>query len=166
VWMYNFIHTFAPHLDWGAAPFPYPADRPDLKGMTIADADVLCIPRGARHPDAAFQFIRYVESQKGMELLCMGQRKFTPLLKVSDWFWKRHPNPYIRLFQEMTLGKNVLTTPKVGIWTEYSQELSNSFDNISLDTMPAKQSLEEVQARMQPKLDEYLEEQRLRSQHS
>jgi ABC-type glycerol-3-phosphate transport system substrate-binding protein len=155
VWMYNFITRFTPSLRWGAAPFPYPADRPDLKDMTIADEDVLCIPRGAKHPDAAFQFIRFVESQKGMEMLCMGQRKFTPLMKVSTRFWQRHPNPYIRLFRDLTLGKNVIATPRTGIWNEYSAELNNSFDAIALNTATPQKSLAEVQQRMQPKLDRY-----------
>lgn len=163
VWMYNFITQFSPKLHWGAAPFPYPQNRPDLKNMTIADEDVLCIPVGARHPNEAFEFIRYVESQKGMEQLCMGQRKFTPLLKVSKEFWKRHPNPYIRLFQALTLGKNVISTPRTGIWNEFGSELSNSFDNIVLSVSTPKSSLREVQDRMQPKLNEYLEYQHLRA---
>src|SRR2546421_7945248 len=84
VWMANFIDKFAPEMDrpvriWAAAPFPHPADRPDLANATIADEDVLVIPRGCRHPDEAFEFIKFVESQKGMELLCLGQRKHSPL---------------------------------------------------------------------------------------
>ncbi|HET6385067.1 MAG TPA: ABC transporter substrate-binding protein [Armatimonadota bacterium] len=162
VWMYNFITKFAPNLKWGVAPFPYPADRPDLKNMTIADEDVLCIPRGARHPAAAFQFIRYVESQQGMEMLCMGQRKFTPLIKVSPWFWKHHPNPYIRLFRDLTLGKNVVATPQTGIWSQYNDELNNAFESVSLDIKSPKQALDDVQQRMQPKLEEYLDLERRR----
>src|SRR5206468_8524538 len=63
VWMYNFIDKYNPKLDWGAAPFPYPADRPDLKNSSPVDMDILAIPTGARHPEAAWEFIRYVNSQ-------------------------------------------------------------------------------------------------------
>jgi ABC-type glycerol-3-phosphate transport system substrate-binding protein len=156
VWMYNFITKFAPELKWGVAPFPYPQNRPDLKDMTIADEDVLCIPVGARHPDEAFEFIRFVQSQHVMELLNMLQRKFTPLKKVSLEFWKNHPNPYIRLFQQLTLGKNVVATPQTGIWNEYQSELNNCFDNVSLDRATPQQALQDVQDRIQPELDRYL----------
>ena len=33
VWMFNFIEKYAPGMQWGAAPFPHPADRPDLRGI-------------------------------------------------------------------------------------------------------------------------------------
>jgi ABC-type glycerol-3-phosphate transport system substrate-binding protein len=167
VWMYNFIDKYAPRLEkptleWVAAPFPHPADRPDLANSTLVDEDVLVIPRGAKHPDEAFEFIKFIESQKGMELLCMGQRKHSPLIKVSDEFYKHHPNPYIHLFYSLANGPNTIFPPKIGIWPEYKSALTNAFDQISLEQKTPKEALDEVQARMQPKLDEYLERLRLR----
>jgi ABC-type glycerol-3-phosphate transport system substrate-binding protein len=164
VWMYNFITQFSPKLQWAAVPFPYPADRPDLANSTFVDEDVLVIPRGAKHPDEGFEFIRFVQSQKGMELLCMGQRKHTPLLQVSDAFWKSHPNPYIRLFAELPRGKNAFFPPKIGIWPEYRDELNNAFDEINLLQKTPKEALDEVQARIQPKLDQYQRVLRLREE--
>ena len=168
VWMYNFIDQYAPNLekpklDWSAVPFPYPADRPDLANMTFADEDILVIPRGAKHPDEAFEFIAYVQSQEGMELLCMGQKKHSPLAQVSDAFYRKHPNPYIRLFAELPKSKTVVSPPKVGIWPEYQSELSNAFEEITLNPdRDPRAVLEHVQQRMQPKLDAYLEVKRLR----
>jgi ABC-type glycerol-3-phosphate transport system substrate-binding protein len=162
VWMHNFIHMYQPKLDWAAAPFPHPADRPDLANSTIVDEDVLVIPRGAKRPEEAFQFIRFVQSQKGMELLAMGQQKHTPLVRVSPEFWKRHKNPYIRLFAELPRGKNAFSQPKLGIWPEYLAEWNNAFDEVTLLKKTPKEALDAVQARMQPKLDEYLTLLRLR----
>ena len=168
VWMYNFIDQYAPNLekpklDWSAVPFPHPADRPDLANMTFADEDILVIPRGAKHPDEAFEFIAYVQSQEGMELLCMGQKKHSPLAQVSDAFYKQHPNPFIKLFAELPRDKNVVTPPKIGIWPEYQSELSNAFEQITLHPeSDPKEILDHVQERMQPKFDAYLEIKRLR----
>ena len=64
VWMHNFITMFAPKLEWAAAPFPHPADRPDMANTTYTSEDVLVIPRGAKHPNEAFEFIAYVQSQE------------------------------------------------------------------------------------------------------
>jgi multiple sugar transport system substrate-binding protein len=162
VWMSNFIQMYNPKIDWGAVAFPYPADRPDLADGTFVDEDVLVIPRGAKHPDEAFEFIAYVQSQEGMELLCLGQKKHTPLVKVSEGFLKHHPNPYIRLFAGLPRGKNTYPPPKLGIWPEYQAEMNNAFDEITLLKKTPKEALDAVQARMQPKLDEYLKILRLR----
>ncbi|MBW3623139.1 MAG: ABC transporter substrate-binding protein [Armatimonadetes bacterium] len=164
VWMYNFIDMYAPKLDWRAVPFPHPADRPDLANSTYVDEDVLVIPRGAKHPEEAFQFIRFVQSQKGMEMLCMGQRKHTPLVEVSEEFRKNHPNPYIELFAELPKGKNNYAPPQLGIWPEYRAELTNAFDEIALLKKTPKEALDAVQARMQPIMDDYLKVQRLRGE--
>ncbi len=162
VWMYNFISMYSPKLEWAAAPFPHPADRPDLADMTYVDEDVLVIPRGAKHPDAAFRFIAFVQSQKGMELLCMGQRKHSPLVDVSPEFWKKHPNPYVKLFADLSKSRNAVFPPKLGIWPQYSQEMDNAFQSVNLREKTPQQALDAVQARMQPKLDDYLRIQRMR----
>jgi len=162
VWMYNFINMYSPSLDWAAAPFPHPADRPDLKDQTFVDEDVLVIPRGARHPREAFEFIAYVQSQEGMELLCMGQRKHSPLVKVSDRFWKTHPNPYVRLFARLAYSPAAIAPPKLPIWPEYGAELNNAYDQVALMKKTPREALDAVQSRMQPKLDQYLRISRLR----
>lgn len=156
VWMYNFITEVAPDLDWAAAPFPHPQDRPDLSQMTFVGLDVLGIPRGAKHPKEAFEFIKYVQSQEGMELLCMGQRKHSPLVEVSEDFYKKHPNPYIRLFADLPRGPNAVAPPQLGIWPQYSQELAAAIEQVFLNQKTPQEALHDVQVRMQPKLDAYL----------
>lgn len=156
VWMYNFIQKFAPKLDWAAAAFPHPASKPELANTTVVDLDVLCIPVGAKHPKEAFEFIKYVQSQKGMEMLCLGQRKTTPLIKVSDGFVAHHPNPFIKLFIKLANTDHPAAVPHLGIWPEFNNEINSTFDEIVLMKKPAKQALDDLQARMQPKLDQYL----------
>ena len=157
VWMYNFIAKFNPKLNWSVAPFPYPVGRKDLVEPTVADEDVLCIPRGAKHPKEAFEFIKFVESQKGMELLCLGQKKLSPLREVSAGFYEHHPNPYIKLFTRLAYSKNAYSTPKLGIWNEYKDELSAAFDSLMLMKKTPQEAMDDLAARMQPKLDDYLE---------
>jgi ABC-type glycerol-3-phosphate transport system substrate-binding protein len=153
VWMYNFIDKYNPKLDWAAAPFPYPADRPDLAFSANVDMDVLTIPTGARHPREAWEFIKFVNSQEGMQLLCMGQRKHSPLAKVSPEFWSKHPNPYIKLFARLAWSKNTWHQPRIGVWREYNDELSAAFDRIWLNQASPEQALGDVQQRIQRKFD-------------
>ena len=153
VWMHNFIDKYAHGLEWGAAPFPYPADRPDLEGCTPVEADVLVIPRGAKHPDEAWEFIEFVNGQQGSEILNMGQRKFTPLLLVTDEFLSTHPNPYIDVFIDLAKSPNAFVPPQMPLWQEYSAELQTAFDQVWLDEKTPKEALQDVEDRMQAKLD-------------
>ena len=98
-WIYNFIKNFAPAgFRVGRGAFPSAPIRRRLKDVTLVETDALVIPAGAKHPDEAFEFIKYVNSQKPMEKLCLGQRKFSPLRECSADFFQNHPNPYIANF--------------------------------------------------------------------
>ena len=151
VWMYNFIDKHAPGLQWGAAPFP--TVRRDMPPTTVAEADILAIPNGAAHPREAFEFIKFVNSQHGMELLCMGQRKFTPLRKVSREFLARHPNPYIKVFIDLAKSPGAFTDPPIGIWNEYSDEVNSAIQKVWLQQGTPEGILGDVQARTQKKWD-------------
>jgi ABC-type glycerol-3-phosphate transport system substrate-binding protein len=147
VWLPNFIDRYAPKdFDWDAAPFPpaVPSDQP----ITVADADVIGIPAGARHPREAFEFIRYLQSQEGMELLCLLQWKQSPLAKVSDDFYRRHPNKRIRLFYDMAWSPKAVPLPRTGIWQEYQTVLTTAYDNAWGRIQSPRAALAEVQERM------------------
>ena len=163
-WMGNFIAQFRPELQWAAAPFPYPSDKPELDGRTFADLDILVIPRGAKHPKEAFEFITYMQSQKAMEKLCLLQTKHSPLAQASPTFYEQHPNPYIRLFTDMPKNDSVVSPPKIAIWPEYSSELRNAFDQVFVEGKDPQEVLTRVRLRMQPALDRYLKEKRLREE--
>jgi ABC-type glycerol-3-phosphate transport system substrate-binding protein len=137
VWMHNFIDMYARGMEWGAAPFP--SAVPGLDNVGVADADVILIPRGSRHPDEAWEFIRFSNSQKGMEILCNGQRKFSPLAQVSAGFWERHEHPFIKLFSDLAKSPNVVTAPQTGVLTRYQDEMRVVFDKVrNLNATPAE----------------------------
>jgi len=155
VWMYNFIDKYATGMDWGAAPFP--ADQGKLRDVSYVEADILIIPKGSKHPDEAFKFISFVNTQEAMELLCEGQRKFTPLKEVSESFYANHKNPYIRMFRRLAESPNAFITPKMMIWQEYQREMGFAYGKIlDLDSTP-KSALTEVRKAMQTRLDRELE---------
>ncbi|MBN1460121.1 MAG: ABC transporter substrate-binding protein [Armatimonadetes bacterium] len=157
VWMNNYISKYTPDLEWGAAPFPYPADRPDLADVAYVDCDIIAIPVGCKHVPEALEFLRFVSSRKGMEMLCMGQRKHTPLAEVSDEFLANHPNPYIQVFIDVAKREHTFASPKTPVWSEYSNEIEAEFDEIWLLRKTPEEALKTVRLRMQPKLDRRLE---------
>jgi len=155
VWMANYIHNNNPGMDWEAAPFPHPSDRPDLALSTPVGLDVLVIPTGAKHPEEAWEFCKYVQSQEGMEMLCAGQWKHSPLSRVSDQFYREHRNKRIKLFYDLAAGGRTFAPPPVGIWREWQDEMKNSFENIWTNGRDPAETLAYAQSRVQAKLGRY-----------
>lgn len=153
VWMWNFIQQYSPGMQWGAAPFPVPADKPELYGISMAEADALVIPKDSKRADEAFEFIEFVQSQEGMEIICMRQRKFSSLAKTSDQFWSSHPNQFIKMFASLANTPHVFATPKLGVWNEYGREVNFAVDTIQNLSRTPKEALDEAAVRAQIALD-------------
>lgn len=155
VWMHNFVGKYAPHLEWGAAPFPS-VDPVRLPNVTVAECDVLVIPKGAREADGAFAFMRFVNRQESLEKLALAQRKFSPLRAVSEDFWRRHPNPYIRVFVNLAASPNARYVPRLTVWQAYKDEMIVATDRIYSQLATPAAALEDVERRVQRKYDRIL----------
>jgi multiple sugar transport system substrate-binding protein len=59
-WRTAMIAEQAPTLDYGTAPVPVADDRADRYGAGFITGTIIGIPRGARHPDAAWQLVKFL----------------------------------------------------------------------------------------------------------
>lgn len=148
VWKGNYINVYHPELKWFAVPFPYPADRPDLADHSNLSQDVLTIPRGAKHPKEAFEFIQYVQRQDVMEGLCIGHGKNSPLQKVSEHFFTTHPNKFIRLFDRLARSPKAFSPPQIGILPQLQNEMNVAFQEVSTEQKKPEAALHDAQERV------------------
>jgi ABC-type glycerol-3-phosphate transport system substrate-binding protein len=147
-WKGNYIRVYRPNTEWFAVPFPYPEDKPEEKGHTALSQDVLVIPKGAKHVKEAFEFIRFVQRQDMMEQLCIGHGKNSPLNKVSDAFYEKHPNKSIRLFDTLARSSKAYFPPRTGIFPQISNEIGNAFQQVNTGTKSPEEALKEAQTRI------------------
>ncbi|WP_442887307.1 extracellular solute-binding protein [Congregicoccus parvus] len=152
-WMKNFIDQYAPGLEWGVAPFPAAAGVADGAPVALVETDVIVIPRGAKHPREAFEFIVYLQRQDVAERLALAQGKFTALRRVTPEFERNHPNPAVPTFIELARSPGARAVPRLAIWREYNEELVVAAERVlNLRAEPAE-ALAEVQERVQWRLD-------------
>lgn len=149
VWMASFIEQYNPDMEWGAAPFPPMAAGAD--GTCIVECDMLVIPKGARHVEEAWDFIKFVQRQENMELLCMGQKKFSPLREVSPEFAAKHPNPYIGMFRDLADSPEARGVPRMTLWDEYRVELGMAFEEVWIRDTEPKAALAKLRERVGPR---------------
>ena len=61
-WQVTFVPKYAPELDWGVAPIPTPDGVTPRTYSSTCIAD--CIPKGCRHPEAAWAFLEWFYSPR------------------------------------------------------------------------------------------------------
>lgn len=155
-WLPNFIEKYAPDLEWGVTAFPAAPGVSDHAPMTLVISDMLVIPRGARHPHEAFQFLLYTQRQEVAEKLAGLQRKFTALREVSPDFIKHHPNPAIGFFVELSRSPAARSTPRMSMWRDYDIEMSVAAMSVRYLLKSPEDALTEVQKRVQWQFDRVL----------
>ena len=148
-WLKNFIDKFAPDIEWGVAACPaYPGVADDAP-RTLVVSDMIVIPRGAKHPREAFEFICYLQRQDVAEKLNAAFGKFTALRDVSPDFIAHHPNPAIKTFIELARSPNAVAVPRLSNWREFDIEMSIAAMRARYLLMSPEDALAVVQQRMQ-----------------
>ncbi len=125
-----FIDRHKPHLDYGVVPFACAKGVPGPR--SAMEDDVLMIPRGCPHPEAAWTFLHYVQTE-GLPIICRLQGKHLPI-RVSDdaarEFARTHPNRHYKVFNDLALSEHSFIIPRSIVWQEYGNEIQKMFDHI------------------------------------
>jgi ABC-type glycerol-3-phosphate transport system substrate-binding protein len=145
---------------WAAAPFP--SAVPGVKDCTYCSFDTLVIPRGAKHPKEAFEFMKYVNRQDVMEKLCNSHSKNSPLQAVSENFLQHHKNPYIDVFDGLASSPNAHGAPQIPIGPEVDAEIGVLVQKMALLDGEPEPELQDLQDRLQQKYDAFMDKQNAR----
>lgn len=130
-WMANFARRFAPNLPYGVTTFPrLPGDVPGCPPRGVVECDVLIVPRGAREPEAAAEFVSFTQRREIQESLCQDHCKPSPLASVSDTFVATHPHPGIDVHNALVSSPAAVVLPRIKSWKEYAVRTQTAFDAI------------------------------------
>jgi multiple sugar transport system substrate-binding protein len=156
VWFSSYIQQYKPGLDYGVGPWPEAV--PGVRDFAMGEADVLTIPRGAKNPDAAWEFIKWINSHnpnartreelQGIEITCFLQKKTSPLRTWSPFFEQNHPHPFAHVFRELSASPNAVCVPRVGLWWEYHREFVAAFQQVRSLARTPEEALAYCQKRM------------------
>lgn len=116
-WRVLQLAKYAPNLDYRVAPLPPPAGGKSL--ASFAMTDYLTIPAGAKHPEGAWEFIKFWSgldhpAQAAKYKTWFGWLPSSPQMAQSpDYqaFLRRYPQ--YRAFVALAASPNLVTTPPV-----------------------------------------------------
>jgi multiple sugar transport system substrate-binding protein len=151
-WLASFIRLYAPALDYGAVPVPVAAGLEDGPPRGLVEADVLMIPRGCKQPEAALEFVRYMQRREVQERLALDHGKSSPMEDVSRGFFEGHPNREVQVHDAITRSPLVQVLPQTRAWQQYADMTIGAFDRVwQGENVP--RVLSEVQRRAQELID-------------
>src|SRR5690606_18187335 len=114
------IETYAPGLDYGVAPIPTFPGRPTASS---AGSWWLAIPRGARHPEAAWAFIRFAtEQQTQLEEAAASEAALCPANRLAAEDSSFISSPAMRVFADQMAAAHSPTVVPLAhdvFWREF-----------------------------------------------
>jgi multiple sugar transport system substrate-binding protein len=106
-----FIKAEHPDLNYATAPLPAADSHPELYGAGYVTGNIVGIPKGAKHKDAAWELVKYLTTdQHALALLSNGLRNVpttTTSLKSSELT----PDPKFKVFLDIFAHPKTATTP-------------------------------------------------------
>ncbi|WII37483.1 ABC transporter substrate-binding protein [Paenibacillus thiaminolyticus] len=148
-WLPTFIKQFAPNLNYGIAPIPYDENNPDMKNPGNVATSVFYIPKGAKHPDASWKFLKWMTEPEQMA-------EFTAALGNLPTRTSAFTNPVyaevpgFKEFLDYSSSSNLKSFPATSFANEYMTEFGVQYDAILRGSIGLEEGLKKVKDKIQP----------------
>jgi multiple sugar transport system substrate-binding protein len=151
-WFISNMERYAPDVDYGITYMPVPNEGDE--SVTWAGGWSMVIPQGAREPEAAFEFLKYIAGPPGQRVYTAETQHmptWEALLDEEELYDEQH-----LFFSELLpLARN---RPPLPVGALYWDELTAAWQRVYLNEQEPQAALEEVQRRVQPQLQRFCEQ--------
>jgi multiple sugar transport system substrate-binding protein len=149
-WEYNFMPERSDDGPIGVAPFPYPADQPELKGSGMVSPRALFIPAKAKHQEEAWEFMKYLMStDTQVQFSLDGHVIPTITAALDDERLLVEENKTMWSFYERAKSENLNGFPNSPYINEYLQSLSEETEKALKGTLSPQEAMDNVAIKIQ-----------------
>ena len=106
-----FLAAEHPELRYGTAPFPADDGQPSMYGGGYTTGNIIGIPKGAKHPAAAWELIKYLATDSGAEIALADGLKNVPTWKPALASPQLQKTPQYANFLKFFASPATQTTP-------------------------------------------------------
>lgn len=148
-WMLGNMERYAPDVNYGVTYIP--AAEEGSESVTWAGGWSMVMPQGAKEPEAAFEFMKYIAGEPGQRVYTEETQHMPTVSSLLD---------DESIFSEDHLFfKDLLTTaqsrPPLPVGALYWDELTTAWEKVYLNQEEPLAALEQVAARVQPQLQPF-----------
>ena len=148
-WMIGLMERYAPDTNYGITYIPTATEGGE--SVTWAGGWSMVMPQGAKEPEAAFEFMKYIAGEPGQALYTTETQHLptvTSLLEDNSLFEERH-----MFFRDLL--PEAKSRPPLPVGALYWDELTSAWEKTYLNQQEPQAALEEVAARVQPQLQPF-----------
>ena len=153
-WFMPTIIQQSPHLNFGAAPIPYPAGEPQFADTGSVGGNPLVILKGAQDVKAAWDLIDWLATT-GQVMATKSPTLFhdiysVPALKSLVNDASLAPTPQMAFFWKYSGEKNIQPFPPVPDATSYLDAITSAVQDAEVTNVSVQKALQQVQDQYGP----------------
>jgi multiple sugar transport system substrate-binding protein len=153
-WFMPTIFQNSPHLDFGAAPIPYPDGEPQFKDTGSVGGNPMVILKGTKDTQAAWDLIEWLVTT-GQVIATKTPALFhaiysVPALKSLVNDAALAPTPQMAFFWKYSGGANIHPFPPIPDATSYLDALVSAVQDAQVTNETVQSALEQVQKQYAP----------------
>jgi ABC-type glycerol-3-phosphate transport system substrate-binding protein len=160
-WTGMYLERYAPDTAYGIGEIPHPAARPDLANMAWQDGDIMVIPTGAHHADAAWEFMRWLQQPRQQEQYAAEMDNLPTIRSLLNSPALTQGSPSRRtlgyILRHIAANRaNSRFFPPLPVTKLYRDQLDNAVQVAELHRKTPERALADAQDRIQRELDRYV----------
>ncbi|MFT4416475.1 ABC transporter substrate-binding protein [Fredinandcohnia humi] len=155
-WEYNFVDKRGEDGPIGIAPFPYPADKPELKGSGMVGPRAVFIPAKAEHKEEAWEFMKYLMSKDSQIEFAIDAGVIPTVIEALDdpKLIENEKMETMLPFFEAAKSENLQGFPNSVYINEYLQFLTEETEKALKGSISAQEAMDNVAEKVQPLADD------------
>lgn len=157
-WNPYWCHRYAPRLEYGVAPLPPPQGRPDRARSTWLGGNMICIPKGSRHPEEAWKVLTWMQTDEAQILFASAMNNVPnrrSALRAKELRVGADYKEKFGVFLDLADSPNGGHFPALPVANLYNNELTTARDLVLDGQKTSARALADVRTRVQRELDRY-----------
>ncbi len=158
-WLFLGMDKYWPKINYGLIRLPTPHGKKSEWSMYTGWVWDPCIPKGSKHPDQAWEFLKFGFWQHGALLAdtinwTSVLSQFKPFIERTKEIMGPHNRelPYLHIYSEVQYAGKYFV-PYTPIYDKLNDSLNQAIDQANRGKKSVKQALDEAAANLQPQLD-------------
>ena len=151
-WMIEYAKAFKADLEPNIKMVAPPAPKGGRENVTTFGGSIFTVPKGVAHPDASWEFIRFIQDPKIGGTFARDIANLQPVkATLSDPRFTGDPR--IKLGLDLQAGKNAFGVLPIPVHELYMNELDKAQNFVLHKQKSTKEALDDVTAYVQSELD-------------
>jgi len=149
-WEIAVLAQYAPNAKWGVTyiPIPKAGDKPS----TWAGGWSYTIPKGSKHPDAAFKFCQWMTGPDGQKMYTLTSSHLPTIVSLSQDM-SLFPGQHAFFQKTLAFASSRPALPVGGLfWDALTVAMNDVMDNVATP----QEALQKVSDKVQPQLNKFL----------